>query len=76
MNTTDNQPAQARSGVTNDPYIYCHHGKKYVGEDCPDCDRLWNEECLERAYQSVVHYSNKLSIPFPEIARTFKRTQQ
>lgn len=55
-----------------DPSVYCGHGKKYKGEDCPECDKIWNEECLERAYKNVVHYSDRLSIPYAEIARNYK----
>lgn len=24
-----------------DPYTHCSHGKKYVGEDCAECDVAW-----------------------------------
>jgi hypothetical protein len=54
-----------------DPYVYCGHGKKYKGEDCPECEQAWNEECLQRAYGNVVRYSNALGIPYPSVASTY-----
>ena len=37
----------------------CNHGKAWK-EPCPECDRIWREECVERLRQQAAKLGFKI----------------
>jgi len=31
----------------------CSHGKKFKGEECPECDKIWNERTMSKSERTM-----------------------